>query len=119
VPLRIDNLSSVHTLQKVIESTDYNRVRLALRRIRNPLRVTLDNMRCLDVILEDKFWLCIDTCMNDRPILAWTSFQISQRSALDESVTCELRLYHVHSGLVMGEVMENIGHELQQRLDAL
>jgi hypothetical protein len=119
VPPLIDKLSAAHTLQKVIDPADYNRIRLALRRIGTPLRLTLENMRCLDVILDDKSWLCIDSCMDDRPILAWTSFQVSQRSALNEPVICELRLYHVHSGLVMGEVMENIGLELQQRLDAL
>ncbi len=119
MPPLIDKLSSAHTLQKVIDPADYNRIRLALRRIGTPLRLTLENMRCLDVILDDEYWICIDTCAHERPVMAWTSFQISERSALHESVTCELRLYHVHGGLVMGEVMENIGHELQQRLDAL
>lgn len=119
LPPRIDKMLAVHTLQKVIDPADYNRIRLALRRMGTPLRLTLEDMRCLDVILEEKYWLCIDTCANERPIMAWTSFQTSERSALHEAVTCELRLYHVHSGLVMGEVMENIGKELQQRLDAL
>ncbi|MFB3058782.1 MAG: hypothetical protein ACE1ZB_03520 [Gammaproteobacteria bacterium] len=51
--------------------------------------------------------------------MAWVSFETSHRSGINESVTCELRLYHIHSGLVMSGVLENIGKELQKRLGAL
>ena len=119
MPMQIDKLTAVHTLHKVIDHTDYNRIRLALQRIKRPIRVTLEDMRCLDVIIDNDGWLCIDTCTNDRPIMAWVSFETSHRSGLNESVMCELRLYHIHSGLVMGEVLENLGKELQKRLDAM
>ena len=114
--MQIDELTAVHTLYKVIDYTDYNQIRLALQRIKPPIRVTLGDMRCLDVIIDNDCWLCIDTCMNDRPIMAWVCFETSQRSGLNEPVKCELRLYHIHSGLVMGEVLENIGKELEKRL---
>lgn len=119
MPLQIESLPAVHTLRKFIPAEDYNRVRLALRRLENPLRFPLANMRCLEMILSDNFWLCIDSCKEDRPVLAWTGFETSNRSALHEAVACHLRLFHVHAGLVMGEILENIGVELQHRLDAL
>ena len=73
--MQIDKLTAVHTLNKVIDHTDYNRIRLALQRIKQPIRVTLADMRCLDVIIENDCWICIDTCMNDCPIMAWVSFE--------------------------------------------
>ncbi len=76
-------------------------------------------MKCLDIILTDQYWLCIDSCMGDLPIMAWTAFEVSGRSALNASIACELRLYHFHGGLVMGEVIEGMGKVLQRQLDNL
>lgn len=106
-------------MRKIIPAADYNRVRLALRRITNPLQMELTPMKCLDVVLNDQYWLCFDSCMDDRPVLAWTAFEIIGRSALNAPVACELRLYHVHAGLVMGEILESLGQVLQQQLDGL
>jgi hypothetical protein len=118
MPSLLDGLQPVHQLTRVISAQDYNRVRLALNRLGNPLRIPLEGMRCLEMILEDKFWICLDTCKFDRPVLAWVAFNTSGRSAIHESVSCELKFYHVHSGLIMGEVLETMGNVLQQRLDA-
>ncbi len=118
MPHILDGLQPLHRLTKVIPAQDYNRVRLALSRLGNPLRIPLEGMRCLEMILEDKFWFCLDTCKSDCPVLAWAAFDTSGRSAIHESVSCELRFYHVHSGLVMGEVLETMGNVLQQRMDA-
>lgn len=106
-------------MHKIIAAEDYNRVRLALMRINNPLQLELTAMKCLEIILNDQYWLCTDSCMGNRPILAWTAFEVSGRSDLSASVACELRLYHTHGGLVMGEVLENLGKLLQQQLDNL
>jgi hypothetical protein len=119
LPVRIESLPAVHTLRKFIPATEYNRIRLALRRLENPLRFPLANMRCLEMILTDTFWLCIDSCREDRPVLAWTGFETSSRSGIHEAVACDLRLFHVHAGLVMGEILENTGVELQHRLAGL
>ena len=77
-------------------------------------------MKCLEILLTDQYWLCFDGCMDDQPILAWTAFDKSgHNNALNSTVTCELRMYHAHAGLVMGEVLENLGKQLQQQLDDL
>lgn len=120
VPLPIERLpTALHSLRKFIPAQDYNRVRLALRRIDNPLHFSLRKMRCLEMVLSDGFWLCIDSCKDDRPVLAWTNFETANRAGLHEPVASDLRLFHVHAGLVMGEILENMGIELQFRLVAL
>ena len=113
----LDDIKTSHTLHKVISAEDYNRVRLALKRIHNPLQFELISMRCLEISLHDKYWLCFDYCMGGNPIMAWTNFEVSGRSALNAPVECELRLYHHQAGLVMGQVLESLGHSLETMLD--
>lgn len=115
---QLDDLRPLHTLKRVIQADDYNRVRLALCRIGNPLRFELQNLRCLDIILNDRHWVCIDPCMWDRPVMAWTDFQAARRSGIHTPVECVLRMYHVHAGLVMGEVLDALGRTLRRELES-
>jgi len=118
MPNPLDAHYTLHTMRKVIPAEHYNRVRLALKRLSNPLMVELTPMRQLNIILLDQYWLCFDSYMNDMPVLAWTEFKTLGRSALNEPVECELRLYHCHAGMVMGEVLETLGHSLVTILDS-
>mgnify|MGYP000498076403 FL=1 len=47
-------LLSLRVLPKVIEAATFNQARLALLRVGNPLRVSLKDHRCLDVILSQE-----------------------------------------------------------------
>lgn len=117
MPNPLDEHDTLHTMYKVIPAKDYNRVRLALKRLSNPLHLVLTPMRQLEIILHDQYWLCFDGCMNDMRVLAWTEFETSGRSALDAPVKCELRLYHCHAGMVMGEVLNALGKSLKAMLE--
>lgn len=117
MPRRPADVQPLHRQPRIISAQDYNRVRLALSRLGSPLLVPLEGMRCLEMVLEDNAWTCIDTCMFGRPILVWAAFDTKRRSGLHEPVNCELRFYHVHGGLVMGEIQETLGRVLQRRLD--
>ncbi|MGC1951704.1 MAG: hypothetical protein WA970_03855, partial [Gammaproteobacteria bacterium] len=59
----------LHSLPKTIEAACYNRVRLSLARSGSPLRIALPGHRGLEMILEDRFWLCVDSLRNDQPVL--------------------------------------------------
>lgn len=106
----------LRVLPKTIGAADFNRVRLALRRLGRPLRVTLGTHRGLEVILDNQAWLCVDTLHHDQLILAWRSFDTAERYGLHEDVPCELCLYHSHAGLIMGSALEQLGQSLEQRL---
>ena len=118
MPNPLDEHDTLHTMHKIIPAKDYNRVRLALKRLSNPLHIDLTPMRQLEIILHDQYWLCFDGCMNNMPVLAWTEFETSGRSDLNAPVECELRLYHYHAGMVMGEVLKVLGKSLQVMLDS-
>ena len=113
----IDTLRPLRVMQKTIEAACYNHVRLALRRLGNPLRVDLPDHRGLDIILSDHLWLCVDITRDDQPIMAWLDFDIRQRNqALHAPVPCQLRLYHMHAGLVMGSTLDALYQSLLQQL---
>lgn len=115
--LNIDNISALRILPKTIEAICYNHVRLALSRLGNPLRVELPEHRGLEVILNNQHWLCVDSNHDDQPIMAWLNFDTSSHNqALHEPVPCQLRLYHMHAGLIMGSALDALDQSLAEKL---
>ena len=102
----LDEYPVLRVMQKIITAGDYNRIRLGLSRERLPWRFELKQFRCLQCVLDETAWVCVDDCQNDLPILAWTDFNVARRESLESPVHCQLRLYHVHAGLVMGTALE-------------
>lgn len=102
----LDDYPVMRSMPKQIAAADYNRIRLGLLRERLPWHLPLKPLRCLVSILDESAWLCVDECQNNLPILAWTNFKTKHRVALDTPVECELRLYHMHAGLVMGTALD-------------
>ena len=114
---RIDNLHPLRIMPKTIEAACYNHVRLALSRLGNPLRVELPDHRGLEIILNSHHWLCVDSTHDDQPIMAWLDFDTSAHNqALHEAVPCQLRLYHMHAGLVMGSALDALSESLSEKL---
>ena len=107
-PLRI--------LPKVIEASCFNHVRLALNRFGKPLRFPLPGHRGLEMILDDHLWLCVDSVQGDMPVLAFNAFNTTERDGLHQAVRCELRLYHIHAGLIMSTALERMDQALAERL---
>jgi len=98
---------------KKIEAACYNRGRLALLRFGHPLRITLQQHRGLEVILDNTMWLCIDSTTDDQPVMAWREFQIQGRCNLHHPVACELWLYHSCAGLIMGSALDDLDKTLE------
>jgi len=104
-------LEPLRTLPKLIEAPHYNRIRLAVIRGIEPLRIDLPSYQGgLGMILDAKAWVCVD--YNDAPWLAYTNFEM--HNAIHEPVACDLHLYHYHAGLIMGSILENLDAILQQ-----
>ena len=72
-------------------------------------------MKGLHCVLDDNAWIFIDGYINDMPLLAWTNFV--PRESINASITCELRLYHMHAGLLISkslDALQNTLHGLLQ-----
>ena len=59
--------TALRTMPKSIEASVYNHVRLALRRLGFPLRVPVPGHRGLEIILDDRIWLCVDANAEESP----------------------------------------------------
>lgn len=111
---RLNELPTLKNAPAMVSAERYNRVRLALRRLENPLRIELPKLRTLDFILEDDTWAIIDRNLNDMPVVAWTDFE--HRSALHQPVHCTLRYYHAHADAVMDKALQKLDDLLEARL---
>ena len=109
---RLRDIPPLRSLPLSVEAVRYNRVRLALRRLANPLRLELP--RGIDMFLEDTSWLCMHG-ESEFPLVEWAEFAPSGR-ALHEPVRCVMHLYHVHAGLISSTSLATMDALLQARL---
>lgn len=112
----IKEIIPIRSLPKVMQAAYYNRVRLALLRLGNPLRLELPGLHSIDVVLDDYTWMAVDRNQLDLPLLAWTDFDARQRNGLHQPVPCRMHLYHFHAGLLMGDVLDNLEFILEEQL---
>ena len=111
--LPLDHVA-LRVFPKIIEAPDFNRIRLILGHSPKPLRLSLPHHRGLEVILDHDAWLVVDSLKGDEPVLAWTAFK-RPHSALHEPVNCEVHLYHMHAGLIMGSALEALIDAMRDR----
>lgn len=100
-----------------MRAEDYNLVHIALKRLGNPLRVELPQLRTLDLVLEKEAWIVVDRSLNDIPVVAWIDFNVSHRETLHEPVTCERRTYHTHALIIIDKVIEAMHLILGEKLE--
>ncbi len=111
---RLDSIQPYSTHPARVPAERYNLVRLALRRLENPIRLQLPRLRTLDLILEDDAWVIVDRSLNDIPIMAWTHFE--NRTSLHDPVCCTQRHYHAHAGVIMASAWKSMDSLLAERL---
>lgn len=118
---RLDDLPRYSSRTCLLPAATYNRVRLGLIRLGSPLRFALPGLRTLEIILDKEHWICVDSGLNDYPILAWVEFQHAERSALHTPVPCRLFTYHAHAELVEPQVLDKteavLGHRLRKHAE--
>lgn len=103
--------------EAVLAARTYNQVRLALTRLRSPLRLALPGLRNLDVILQDDAWIIVDRSLHDMPVVAWTGFAGQHRDNLHRPVLCQVRLFHASAGLILTQSLQLLEELLQERLN--
>ncbi len=109
---RLRDIPPLRSLPLSLEAVRFNRVRLALRRLGNPLCLELP--RGIDLILEDRSWFCLQAA-GELPLVEWTAFACAGR-ALHEPVPCIMHIYHVHAGMIGGSLLAAMDTRLNERL---
>jgi hypothetical protein len=91
--------------QTQFDADIYNAVRLGLRRIDQQIRLPLAGLRTLDLILQPDAWIVVDHVFNDLPVIAWTDFERLDHHSLSTPVQCQIRLFHMHAGIILERVL--------------
>ena len=109
------DIPPLRSLPVTLDAVRYNRVRLALRRLSNPLHLELP--RGIDMFLKGSSWLCL-LGAHELPLIEWAEFAAAGRG-LNDPVPCIMHLYHVQAGLISGQSLETMDVLLEARLAAL
>lgn len=112
----LDDIPVFDRSRRTVPASYFNRAKLALLRLGKPLRLNIEGLRNLDLILDDDLWVCVDSSMNDLPVIAWLDFETVHRSALHEPIGCEIRYYHSHAGMIRDRILEAMDKQLAERL---
>lgn len=112
----VRNIPAIRSIPSTLEAALYNRVRLALLRIANPLELELEKLG-IDMVLEQTRWVGYHCRQISLPLISWDGFD-THRSALDTPVACTMHLYHNHSWLRMPNILSATDEVLQLRLAA-
>lgn len=111
---RLNEIPTLKSLPGTVEAARFNRVRLALTRLENPLRIALPGLRSMDFILENQVWAIVDRNHNDIPVVAWTDFE--HRATLHQPIHCVVRVYHLHADAITEQALQKLDNILTIRL---
>lgn len=111
------DLPPIRSIPYALDAALYNRARLALLRISNPLELELERLG-IDLVLENTCWVGYHCQQISLPLIAWEGFD-SSRSALDAPVACTVHLYHHHSWLQLPRILLALDKELQLQLSGI
>jgi len=115
---RLKDIPVYSSTQVNIEAEIFNTIRIATLRLALPIRLTLPRFQYIDVIIDHDSWACVDRSLNDLPVIAWTEFDITNRSALHLPVSCKISNYHFQSSQVVEGALSFIKMALERQLSA-
>ena len=102
----IDNRMPYQVVPSKMKAEDFNAVRLGILRLGSPLSYNLDGVKGLRCLLDDHAWVFMDRFVENMPLLAWMNFET--RNTLDKTISCELRLYHFHAGMIVDKALDSL-----------
>jgi hypothetical protein len=105
------DIPAMRSIPCTLDATLYNRARLAMLRISDPLELELKELG-VDLVLEHACWIGYYSYQTSLPLIAWDSFD-HVRSALNAPVACTMHLYHCHSWLQMPRILLALDEKLQ------
>jgi len=115
---RLTDIPVYSSAQVNIEAEIFNTIRIATQRLALPIRLTLPRFQYIDVIIDHDSWACVDRSLNDLPVIAWTDFEITNRSALHLPISCKISNYHFQSSQVVEGALSFTKIALERKLSA-
>lgn len=114
---RLNDLPVYSTCETDVPAHFFNHIKLTNLRIPGALRFSLKPLKHIDAIIDHDSWVCVDTNMNDLPIVAWLDFQAKARNNLHEPVHCRRNYYHFMASSIASNALELVDAYLMCQLD--
>lgn len=108
---KLQNLPVYQNFTDTVDIDIYRQVTLLLSRHGHSLSIDLPGLRDLRLVLEKDAWICIDTLLDDLPVMAWTGFDKKSVFASD-SVECELIYYHSQAAVIVDSIIHSLRREM-------
>jgi len=99
-----------------IDARYYNVWRRARKRWGSPIRLDGLGLKQMEMVLTDRYWVCVDAFQHDCPILAWVDIEDADRDSLHMPIPCKLNYYHFAASAVRGRVLDAVEAALNTRL---
>jgi len=113
---KLEGLPRYSSENTTVPAELFNLVRLALMRLENPMRFPVPGLKHIEVLLDNETWICVDSSLNDIPVLAWTEFEASHRDSLVDPIACLYYTYHAHADKIFDSVVDYMADYLDGKL---
>jgi hypothetical protein len=113
---RLADMPVMQQRDDTIEAAVFNVWRLARGRWGSPIRLKDLGLKQMEMVLSDRYWVCVDTFQHDCPILAWVDIEDIGRDSLHQPIPCKLNYYHFAASALRGRVLDAMQNTLNQRL---
>lgn len=80
------------------------------------LRFALPGLVPMEIVLEERLWVCVDPTLCDAPMLVWKHFADAGRVDLAAPVACTVLQYHFGGSRIREPVLRAMAEELERRL---
>ncbi|MCP5369052.1 MAG: hypothetical protein H6907_07540 [Hyphomicrobiales bacterium] len=99
-----------------LEAEVFNVWRRARQRWGDRLRLGDLGLKEMQVVLTDRYWVCVDALRHDCPVLAWVDIEDAGRDSLHLPIPCKLNYYHFAASALRAKVLDRVREVLEQRL---
>lgn len=99
-----------------LEAEVFNVWRRARNHFGQPIRLEGLGLKQMEVVLTDRYWVCVDAIRHDCPILAWVEIEDVGRSSLHEPIPCKLNYYHFAASALRAKALAKVQEVLEQML---
>lgn len=107
------------TRKTEVAAINFNHAKLTLLRLNDVIRFSLPNFQHIDVIIDRDSWACVDSSLNDMPMVAWLDFSVKRRDNLHQPIPCTLNYYHFMAGVIAKDALVSINDQLKSQLEEL
>jgi len=98
-----------------IPPATWNAWRRAIRRSPRQIVVELPGLAPMEMVFEDRFWVCVDSTLLGAPTLAWVRFQDVGRDDLSAPVPCTVLHYHFGASKIRDRALALATAELEKQ----